>query len=82
MQRLWSFGLEHFLPHSALSCYGLFAPLTLATCFPITVSGAGLEELLCFWGSMVSRHIPIRRRGQVTTTTGLLLLTVSSGIGE
>ena len=45
----------HFSFHSALSSYGLFAPLALC----LSTSG----ELPGFWGSMVFRHAPILGKG-------------------
>ena len=41
--------------YSALSSYGLFAPLALCLS---TTSGPGPGELSGFWGSMVFRHVP------------------------
>ena len=48
------------LSHSALSSYGLSTPLTLCLS---TTSGPDLGELTGFWGSIVSRHAPISRKG-------------------
>ena len=56
--------LGHLLSHSALSSYGLFAPLvlwrTLGLC---TTSGPDPGELPGFWGSMVFRQVRIPRKG-------------------
>ena len=64
LQRLRTLAPGHFSSHSALSSYGLFAPLTL---WRLSVSlqplVQALGELLRFWGSMVSRHAPIPRKG-------------------
>ena len=54
MQRLRTLVPGHLSSHSALSSYGLFAPLALWR-----FSGAGTGEFPGFWGSMVSRHAPI-----------------------
>ena len=52
----------HLSFHSALSSYGLFAPLTvLFVSHKISDPGAG--ELSGFWGSMIFRHVSIPRKG-------------------
>ena len=53
----------HPSSHSALSSYGLFAPLTLRRLCLSTTSGPGPRELPGSWGSMVFRHTPIPRKG-------------------
>ena len=65
MQRLRTLVPGHFLSHSALSSYGLFAHAahSLATlCFSTTYN-SGPGELPGFWGFMVFRHAPIPWKG-------------------
>ena len=69
LQRLWTPVPGHLSSHSALSSYGLFAPLTLCTAHSLATlclfmtSGPDPEKLPGFWGSMVFRHTPIPRKG-------------------
>ena len=53
----------HLSSHSALSSYGLSAPLTLWRLFVSATSGSDHGELPGFWGSMVFRHAPIPWKG-------------------
>ena len=67
LQRLWTLVPGHLLSYSALSSYGIFAPLTL---WRLSVSLRPLVQALLpgFWGSMVSAMPPSFGRGRVTTT--------------
>ena len=67
LQRLRTPVPEHLSSHSALSSYGLFAPLTLWR-----LSGPGPGKLPCFWGSMVFCHAPIPRKGSGNNNNGLV----------
>ena len=59
---LWS-TCGHLSSHSALSSYGLFVPLDFWQLCLSTTSGPDPGELPGFWGSMVSRPVPIPRKG-------------------
>ena len=53
----------HPSSHSALSSYGIFAPLALWRLSVSTASGPGSREFPGFWGFMVFRDAPIPRKG-------------------
>ena len=69
MQRLWSTVPGRLSSNSALSCYGLFAPLALWRLCLSTTFGSVPRELPGFWGSTVFRLVPIYWKGSVKTTT-------------
>ena len=59
---------------SALSNYGLFAPLTFWRLCLSTISGPCPGELPGFWGSMVFRHAPIPLKGSGNNNNKLKII--------